>query len=93
MRCPGPPQGGQQSGTGIPPSAFTVVVMVVGFGAAAAEDRPTRAITGKIDIKRRFFMGRASFSYWNPTTARSITPCVESGYKFLGHVLELFTLN
>jgi hypothetical protein len=34
--------------------------MSAGFGAAAAEDRPTRAITGKIDIKRRFFMGRAS---------------------------------
>jgi len=38
------------------------VLTGVAFGAAAADDRPTRAMTGKIDIKRRFFMGRASFS-------------------------------
>jgi hypothetical protein len=37
------------------------VLIAAGFGAAAADDRPTRAITGRIDIKRRFFMGRASF--------------------------------
>jgi len=66
--APGPLQGGQQSGTGIPPSEYTVVVTGAVFGAAAAEDKPTRAITGRIDIKRRFFMGRASFGYWNPTT-------------------------
>jgi hypothetical protein len=52
----------------MPPSEYTVVFTGDGFGAAAADERPTRAITGNRDIKRRFFMGRASFEYWNPTT-------------------------
>jgi hypothetical protein len=52
----------------MPPSECTTVVTSAGFGAAAAEDKPTRAITGKIDIKRRFFMGRASLLRFESTT-------------------------
>jgi hypothetical protein len=50
------------------------VVTSAGFGAAAAEDKPTRAITGNIDIKRRFFMGRASLLKFGTNNAGSITP-------------------
>ena len=63
--------------------------MVTGlaFGAAAAEDKPTSAITGKIDIKRRFFIGKGFLWLLESNNGRSINPCTLSGYKFLGHVL------
>jgi hypothetical protein len=50
--------------------------MSAGFGAAAAEDSPTRAITGKIDIKRRFFMGRASLLLLESNNGTEYNPMV-----------------